>query len=77
MKDQIFTSEGWVDYHGHLDDMTCCDCPSPATKVTDAGTARKPCLWAQCADCAWESRCSSAEAAHQSDYEMDYYAGYE
>lgn len=74
---QIMTRDGWVDLGDVcLDegDTQCIDCDQLATEETPIGGGN---YWAQCSGCAHESHCESMEASRRSEYEMDYYAGYE
>lgn len=52
------------------DNFTSCRFCDSEVEVVDDG-------WAMCKPCAYEVRCETAAARAQSEYEMDYYAGYE
>ena len=64
---EVYTSKGWEQLE-RLDGATCCDCPEPATELTPVGNEG---YWAQCADCATESRCQDIDAERQADYDCE------
>lgn len=72
----MLTKKGWVelDAEGVAEGDHQCRCGEEAVKIIEAG---EDLLWAVCRGCSHEVHCESAAAAKQSEYEMDYYAGYE
>jgi len=72
------------DYRCMCGGRECCDPAAPvgtlareATEIIDMGTRNKHALCAVSQECRGTIYCENATAQAQSEYEMDYYSGYE
>lgn len=83
-QDQVLVGDGdnykWIECPEDFDprEHQCGFCTQQATRLAvcgrnEGGTA----YWAVCDDCMAESEAQSRDGEHRSQYEMDYYAGYE
>ena len=78
-QETVLTGAGWLplaDVDLSEGETQCADCDQLATTVTECNPQERA-FWAQCSDCASESYCQGRDAQAQSEYEMDYYSGYE
>ena len=67
----LHTAKGWIIFeedHEELDDHGCDNCGDYAQVIVDAG---RGVYWAQCHDCAEESRSANIDAQRQAEYDCE------